>query len=52
MPKIVDHEARRREIVEAMWRIVQREGFAAVSVRSVAAEAGLSKASISHYFAK
>lgn len=52
MPKIVDHDARRREIVDAMWRVVERDGFAAVSVRSVAAEAGLSKASISHYFSK
>lgn len=52
MPKIVDHDARRKEIVDAMWRVVQRDGFAAVSVRSVAAEAGVSKASISHYFAR
>lgn len=52
MPKIVDHQARRRDIVAAMWRIVERDGFAAVSVRSVAAEAGVSKATISHYFAK
>lgn len=52
MPKVVDHDLRRREIVDAMWRVVQRDGFRAVSVRSVAAEAGLSKATIGHYFAK
>lgn len=52
MPKIVDHDARRREIVDALWRVVQRDGIAAVSVRSIAAEAGVSKASISHYFAR
>ncbi len=50
MPKIVDHEERRQSIVEAMWRVVQRDGFKAVSVRSVAAEAGLSKSTIAHYF--
>lgn len=52
MPKIVDHEERRREIVEAMWRVVEQAGFAAVSIRSVAAEAGMSKAAIGHYFPK
>ena len=52
MPKIVDHDARRQAIVEAMWRVVLRDGFAAVSVRSVAAEAEMSKTMIGHYFAK
>jgi len=52
LPKIVDHEERRREIVEAMWRVVEQAGFAAVSIRSVAAEAGMSKAAIGHYFPK
>ena len=37
-------------IVDAMWRVVQREGFKAVSVRSVAAGAGLSKSTIAQYF--
>lgn len=50
MPKIVDHDARRQAIVEALWRVVDRDGFAAVSVRSVAAEAGFSRATIGHYF--
>ena len=50
MPKIVDHEQRRQLIVDGMWKIVQRDGFKAVSVRSVAAEVGLSKSTIAHYF--
>ena len=49
MPKIVDHDERRRELVEALWRVVERDGASAVSVRSVAAEAGVSKSSIGHY---
>ena len=49
MPKIVDHEERRREIVEALWRVVSRDGAAGVSVRNVAAEAGMPKSSIGHY---
>jgi DNA-binding transcriptional regulator YbjK len=50
MPKIVDHDAQRHLIVEALWRVVDRDGAAAVSVRSVAAEAGLSRTGMSHYF--
>jgi DNA-binding transcriptional regulator YbjK len=50
MPKIVDHDAQRQLIVEALWRVVDRDGAAAVSVRSVAAEAGLSRTGMSHYF--
>lgn len=49
MPKIVDHDERRRVIVEALWRVVSRDGASAVSVRSVAAEAGMPKSSIGHY---
>lgn len=50
MPKIVDHAQRRQTIVDAMWRVVARDGFDAVSVRAVAAEAGMSKSTIAHYF--
>lgn len=50
MPKIVDHDERRQLIINGMWKIVQRDGFGAVSVRSVAAEVGLSKSTIAHYF--
>lgn len=51
MPKIVDHEQRRAEIIAALMRVVSRGGFAAASVRNVAAEAGLSAGSLRHYFA-
>lgn len=50
MPKIVDHDARRLEVIAALWRVVEREGAEAVSVRSVAAEAGLSRAGMTYYF--
>lgn len=49
MPKIVDHDERRRHIVEALWRVVARDGAHEVSVRHVAAEAGMPKSSIGHY---
>ncbi len=50
MPKIVDHDERRQEYVSALWRLVERDGASAVSVRSVADEAGVSKTNISYYF--
>lgn len=51
MPKLVDHEERRQEIARAAWRLMARDGVAAVSVRTVAAEAGLSTGALRHYFA-
>lgn len=50
MPKIVDHEERRRELAEALWRVIVASGPYAVSIRSVAAEAGLSAGALRHYF--
>ena len=50
MPKIVDHDERRGEYVDALWRVVERDGAAAISHRSVAAEAGMSKSNVAHYF--
>jgi AcrR family transcriptional regulator len=50
MPKIVDHETRREELARAMWEVIRRDGIDRVSVRSVAAEAGVSAGSLRHYF--
>lgn len=50
MPKIVDHEQRRREIVDALWQVVADQGFGAVSVRSVAAQAGLPASTVAQAF--
>ncbi|QII05240.1 TetR family transcriptional regulator [Rhodococcoides fascians A25f] len=50
MPKIVDHEARRSEIVAAVWRVIERAGMNGATVRSVAAEAGVSPGSLRYYF--
>lgn len=51
MPKQVDHEQRRIEIVEATWRIIARGGFAAATMREIAAEAGFANGGLKHYFA-
>ena len=50
MPKTVDHEQRRRELAEALWRIARRDGLEAATVRHVAAEAGASVGLVQHYF--
>jgi AcrR family transcriptional regulator len=51
MPKLVDHEQRRRELADAVWRVIRREGIDRASVRTVAAEAGWSPGALRHYFA-
>ena len=50
MPKQVDHEERRRRIAEAVWGITAYRGLEAVSLRDVAAEAGVSMGMVQHYF--
>ncbi|TWF94844.1 TetR/AcrR family transcriptional regulator [Saccharopolyspora dendranthemae] len=50
MPKRVDHEARRSEIAEALMRLASKGGLEAVSLRDVAAEAGVSMGAVQHYF--
>lgn len=50
MPKIVDHERRREELGAAVWRLAARDGLEAVTIRSVAAEAGWSTGALHHYF--
>ena len=51
MPKQVDHEARRQEIGAAVCRVMAARGLDAVSLRHVAAEAGVSMGRVQHYFA-
>jgi TetR/AcrR family transcriptional repressor of bet genes len=50
MPKVVDHEERRAELREAVWRLASRDGLEAVTVRAVAEEAGCSTGALVHYF--
>lgn len=50
MPKFVDHDQRRHEIVLATWRLVEREGVRAVTMRQVAGEAGFANGALAPYF--
>jgi AcrR family transcriptional regulator len=50
MPKVVDIEARREELAEALWLVIRRDGLERASVRNVAREAGISMGALRHYF--
>lgn len=50
VPRVVDHEERRREIAYAVWYLIAARGIEAVTQRAVAAEAGISVGRIQHYF--
>lgn len=51
MPRQVDHAARRRELVQASWDVIAREGIEGITLRKVAAAAGCTTGRIAHYFA-
>jgi len=46
----LDHDERRTELAEAVWRVIRREGVRGASVRGVAREAGLSMGSVRYFF--
>lgn len=50
MPKRVDPDARRTELVDAYLRIISRSGVTAATTRALAAEAGISAGALWHYF--
>ena len=50
VPRQVDHEERRREIIEALFRVATRDGLGAASVRAVAKEAGVPAPRVQYYF--
>ncbi|WP_181274470.1 TetR/AcrR family transcriptional regulator [Brevibacterium oceani] len=50
MPKIVDHDQRRRDLVLATRRIIVRQGLSGATMRDIAAEAGFANGVIKTYF--
>ncbi|MGN9840132.1 TetR/AcrR family transcriptional regulator [Nonomuraea sp. H19] len=50
MPRQVDHDQRRRQIAEAVWRLATRGGLEDVTLRQVAAEAKVSARLLQYYF--
>ncbi|TCP54826.1 TetR family transcriptional regulator [Tamaricihabitans halophyticus] len=50
MPKIVDHDERRAQLTDALVRLAARSGLHSVTMRAVAAEAGVSLRLVQYYF--
>lgn len=50
MPKILDTAEREQTVIAAAWRVIARDGVAALTVRNVAAEAGLAPSSLRYTF--
>ncbi|WP_280379708.1 TetR/AcrR family transcriptional regulator [Nocardia wallacei] len=50
MPRLVDHEVRRRHIIDAVRRVIVTGGLEAVTFQAVAAEAGVSVRLVQYYF--
>jgi AcrR family transcriptional regulator len=50
MPKIVDHDERRTEIVRAIVKVIAEAGVSGATVRTISREGGFSSGVIAHYF--
>ncbi|HIW91893.1 MAG TPA: TetR family transcriptional regulator [Candidatus Corynebacterium avicola] len=50
MPPTVDHDARRREIISSVWRLIADEGLDAVTTRRIAEATGYSNGLLRYYF--
>src|ERR1700753_1187102 len=50
MPKKVEHDERREELVLAAWRVIAANGIDEVTIRDIARESGYSSGVLAHYF--
>jgi AcrR family transcriptional regulator len=50
MPKIVDWDSKRDEILSATWRVIARDGITGATIRAIAREANCSRGILGHYF--
>ncbi|SKA90539.1 transcriptional regulator, TetR family [Thiothrix eikelboomii] len=51
MPKIVNHDERRMDVVRAIVKVLGKSGLEGATVRNIAREGGFSSGVIAHYFA-
>ena len=51
LPKIVDWDSKRDEILSATWRVIARDGISGATIRAIAKEANCSRGILGHYFA-
>lgn len=50
MPRVVDHDQRRVELVGATWRLIARDGLSGATMRDIASEAGFANGALKPYF--
>ena len=50
MPKIIDHDQRRADIVDVTWQLIVEGGIEAATMREIAARAGFANGALKHYF--
>ncbi|MEU8005328.1 TetR/AcrR family transcriptional regulator [Catellatospora sp. NPDC049111] len=50
MPARGDHDARRRDVSQAVWEVLAARGFGGLTLRAVAAQLGASTGLLTHYF--
>jgi AcrR family transcriptional regulator len=50
VPKVVDHDERRLELLDATWRIIARQGIEGATMREIALEAGFANGALKPYF--
>jgi AcrR family transcriptional regulator len=50
VPKVVDHDARRRDFIKAAYETITENGLANTTVRAVARKAGYTTGALVHYF--
>jgi AcrR family transcriptional regulator len=50
MPKIVDHDSYRREMLQKCFSLFSGKGYSAVTMKEIAAEIGVSTGTLYHYF--
>lgn len=50
MPKIIDHDQRRTEIIDITWQLIVEGGIEAATMRDIAKRAGFANGALKHYF--
>ncbi|OLT45450.1 TetR family transcriptional regulator [Saccharomonospora sp. CUA-673] len=50
MPKYVDHEGRRTEIVEATWRLIAERGIEEATMRAISESLDMANGALKYYF--
>jgi AcrR family transcriptional regulator len=50
VPRVVDHDSRRQEIIAAVWSLISQKGFQGVTMRELATEAGYANGALARYF--